>query len=96
MSNYNSTRQMVESESLCDRVCAAAAGEGIISPERWVRDQIWFLASDPGWVESWSYAKATETLDHNPDTGARPGVISDQAILSVVQARKTYLESLEV
>lgn len=95
MSNYNSTRQMVESDSLRARVAAAAAGEGILSPEQWAADQMWFLANDPGWVDSWSYAKDVETLDNNPDTGARPGVINDGAILAVVQARKTYLDSLE-
>lgn len=94
MSNYNSTRQMVESESLRKRVAAAAAGEGILNPEQWAADQMWQLASDPGWVDSWSYAKNTETLDNNPDTGARPGVINDQTILSVVQARLAYLASL--
>ena len=96
MSNYNSIRQMVDSKSLRLRVVAAAAGEGVVSPEQWAVDQMWYLAGDPGWVEAWTYAKDSETLDHNPDTGARPGVINDQMILSVVQARKTYLESLDL
>ena len=95
MPNYNSTRQMVESESLRLRVAAAAAAEGVLNPDQWARDQMWFLASNEEWVQSWSYAKDTETLDQNPDTGARPMVISDHAILSVVQARISYLESLE-
>jgi len=95
MSNYNATSQMVESDSLLRRVIACVAAEGIVNPEQWSRDQMWYLASDPGWVEAWAYAKDNETLDDNPDTGARPGVISDAVILSVVQARKTALDELD-
>lgn len=94
MSNYNSTRQMVASDSLRKRVSAAAAGENIVMPEVWTQENMWFLASNTEWVDAWTYAKDTETLDHNPDTGARPGVINDEMILSVVQARITYLKSL--
>lgn len=95
MSNYNSTRQMVASESLRLRVTAAAAGEGLLSPDQWVRDQMWFLASNSEWIEAWTYAKDAESLDHNPDTGARPGVINDAMILSTVQARIEDLKALE-
>lgn len=95
MSNYNSTSQMVASESLRRRVTAAAAGEGVLAPEQWTTDQMWFLASNTEWVEAWAYAKDSETLDHNPDTGARPGVINDTMILSVVQARIAALGTKE-
>lgn len=94
MSNYNSTRQMVASDSLRKRVSAAAAGENIVMPEVWTQENMWFLASNTEWVEAWTYATDTYTLDANPDTGARPGVINDGMILSVVQARIAYLKSL--
>lgn len=95
MSNYNATSQMVESDSLLRRVIACAAAEGIVNPEQWSRDQMWYLASNSDWVDAWAYAVDNQTLDHNPDTGARPGVISDGVILSVVQARKTTLDEMD-
>jgi hypothetical protein len=52
-----------------------------------VAEHSWQIVShDSGWADAWDYAIDTATLDHNPDTGARPGVINDQMILTVVQA----------
>jgi len=84
---YQSQADMAASPSLRQRCVAAAAQEGSLSPDAWVAQNIWQIVShDSGWADAWDYAIATATLDNNPDTGARPGVINDQMILTVVQA----------
>ena len=84
---YQSVSDMQASMSLRQRCVAAAAGEGSLSPDAWVAEHSWQIVSyDAGWVEAWDYAIAEATLDNNPDTGARPGVINDSMILTVVQA----------
>lgn len=95
MSNYNSTRQMVASNSLKDRVTAAAAEKNLLSPAQWASDQMWFLASDDEWVARWSDADFNYNPTFNPDTGARPDVITDAIIDRAVQERIDYLASLE-
>jgi hypothetical protein len=78
---------MAGSQSLTSRIVAAAAQEGRTDPLPWVQQRIWIIVSyDTGWPAAWDYARDTATLDNNPDTGVRPGVITDQMILTVVQA----------
>jgi hypothetical protein len=84
--SYNTDVLMSQSYSLRQRVVAAVAGEGDTNPEQWVNDNWWKVITSPGWSEAWEYATDTDTADNNPDTGARPGVIGDQLILSTVQA----------
>lgn len=91
--SYSSVVEMAGSQSLLQRIVAAAAGEQIVDPLAWAQRNIWQLVSSPDWDDAWDYAQQTATLDHNPDTGARPGVISDQMILSAVQARRTAEQS---
>lgn len=83
--SYQSVVEMAGSQSLLQRVVAAAAAEGQTEPLSWAQAHIWQLASSPDWDDAWEYATDTATLDNNPDTGARPGVINDQMILSAVQ-----------
>lgn len=84
---YQSQADMQASASLRQRCVAAAAQEGSLSPDAWVAEHSWQIVShDSGWAAAWDYAIDTATLDNNPDTGARPGVINDQMILTVVQA----------
>lgn len=82
---YAAIADMTQSLSLTARVAAAAASEGEAEPSRWASENIWAMASQPGWAEAWESAHASETLDNNPDTGNRPGVITDGMILSGVQ-----------
>jgi hypothetical protein len=83
---YQSIVEMAGSPSLAGRVAAAAADEGQEDPVPWVQRNIWVIVStDSGWSTAWDYARDTATLDDNPDTGARPGVINDSMILAVVQ-----------
>jgi hypothetical protein len=83
---YQSIVEMAGSQSLQARITAAAASEGREDPLPWMQSHIWEVVStDTGWSDAWDYARDAATLDNNPDTGARPGVINDQMILTVVQ-----------
>lgn len=84
--SYASMGEMVQSNSLNQRVVAAAAESSIPMPDMWTQQRMWQIVASPGWDEAWDYAKDNSTLEHNPDTGARPGVISDAMILSAAQA----------
>lgn len=84
--SYQSIVEMAGSPSLQGRIAAAVADEGMSDPVGWTQRNIWaVVAADSGWAEAWDYARDTATLDNNPDTGARPGVINDAMILAVVQ-----------
>ena len=87
--SYLSVVEMAGSNSLLQRITAAAAGEGQTDASLWAQQNIWQLVASPDWDDAWDYAKATYTPDANPDTGARPGVINDNMILSAVQALRT-------
>jgi hypothetical protein len=95
MTNYNSSREMVASESLQKRITASAAEEGVLAPDQWVRDQIWYLAVDDEWDARWSDANFNYNPTFNPDTGERPDVITDAIISRAVKERITHLQSLE-
>lgn len=84
--SYQSVVEMAGSNSLLQRMIAAAAGEGKTDALAWTQARVWRLVSSPGWADAWAYAVDTRTDDHNPDTGRRPGVISDAMILTAVQA----------
>jgi hypothetical protein len=84
--SYQSIVEMAGSQSLMGRIAAAAADEGESDPVTWTQRNIWaIVAADQGWADAWDYARDTATLDNNPDTGARPGVINDAMILAVIQ-----------
>ena len=95
MTNYNSTRQMVASTTLQERITACAAEADVLAPEQWTRDQMWYLASDDECVARWSDAAFNYNPTFNPDTGARPDVITDEIIARIVDARIAHLQSLE-
>lgn len=84
--SYVSIVEIARSNSLRDRIAACAAQEGEGSPEGWVNQNIWKLATTAGWSDDWDYARGTYTSDKNPDFGERNDIISDQKILSAVQA----------
>lgn len=86
---YQSVVEMASSQSLLARIVAAAAGEGQTEPLAWAQARIWQVVSSPGWGEAWDYGTSTATDEQNPDTGMRPGVISDAMILSAVQSVRT-------
>jgi hypothetical protein len=83
---YTSILEMAASQSLQARVAACAADEGYIGdPVEWARQNIWAVVSSSDWISNWDSAKASQTVNDNPDTGARNDVVSDAMILSVVQ-----------
>lgn len=77
---------MARSDSLRARCAACAAQEGEADPNTWAQTYAWQLATQPGWADKWDSAKAGMTPQFNPDTGARPDVITDADILAAVQA----------
>lgn len=89
--SYRSTVKMAVSTSLRERIIAAAAEQGEVDPEQWMRENIWPVVSSPGWANDWAYAEDNYTDQFNPDTGARPDVIGDDDILAAVQARRNAL-----
>lgn len=86
---YADIVEMARSQSLMSRVAACAAAEGIDNPQDWAMQRAWKVAASAGWADKWTYAVDTYKADFNPDTGARPDVISDADILSAVQTIRT-------
>jgi hypothetical protein len=86
---YNASVSMSGSTSLRNRCTAAAAGEGIDSPEGWVATNWWKLLASPGWTDQWTSAVDSMTVNQNPDLGMRDDVITDGNILAAVQAVNT-------
>jgi len=83
---YSSVVEMAQSDSLLNRVAAAAASEGFEDdPVSFARNMIWQIVASPGWSEAWDSAQAAASVNDNPDTGARDDVITDGMILSAVQ-----------
>jgi hypothetical protein len=83
---YRSIVEMSGSASLIERVAACAAEEGYKDdPTVFARNNIWQIIATGNWDAQWDSAKASETVNVNPDTGARDDVITDGMILSVVQ-----------
>lgn len=85
MTNYAAISDMVQSSSLRNRIVACVAGENISNPEGWTASNIWNICATIGDTE-WTYGVDNYNVNQNPDIGARNDVISDQAILSAVQA----------
>jgi hypothetical protein len=83
--------------SLRNRITAAVAAENFTpAPAQWAADQMWFLVTASDWQTAWAGAqKQSDNPKFNPDIGARDDIITDQMILGAVQARRTYLASLE-
>lgn len=67
---------------LQQRIAACAAGEGIADPVAWATTRCWKFATQPGWADA--YQSAVYSFIDRP--GLRPGAISDQMILTAVQA----------
>lgn len=83
---YQAVSEMQASMSLQNRCIAAAASEGSLSPGSWVAENFWQIVShDDEWEARWSDAAFNYNPTYNPDTGARPDVITDALILAVVQ-----------
>lgn len=84
--SYTSIVEMAQSVTLRNRITACAAQEGEGSPDGWVSQNLWKLATTAGWADDWDYAKGAYSVNQNPDFGERNDIISDQKILAAVQA----------
>lgn len=82
---YHHILQMAQSGSLRDRVMGCAAQENHGDPRGFVDRNIMKIVKDPAWVTEWEKAINKYDPRFNPDTGARPDVITDEMILSVIQ-----------
>ncbi len=81
--SYMTHAHIVGSPGLRQRITACAAQEGVDDPPRWVNAVAWALPQ-ADWLAAWASADAA-----NPgaDHGADEAVITDQMILSSVQAK---------
>lgn len=89
--SYSTIVAVANDGDLQQRFVAAAAAEGIASPENWVMNNRWQIAAEDaangGLLDSYQYAVDTDP-DHLKDWGRDPGIVNDSVILSVVQALK--------
>lgn len=81
--SYKIMAEIAASGSLWRRVTACAWQENVTTaPGEWASASMWRLAVQPGWDAAWASAVAAGT----PDPGDDEAVITDEAILSAVQA----------
>lgn len=80
--SYLAVHQMAYDHDLQGRITAAAAMDGVPWPDGWVARRRWELVANSDWAQAWAYA--TDTGNESP--GTDPGVVTDQMILSAVQA----------
>jgi hypothetical protein len=80
--SYWHISQMSSDPDLTARVQACAAQEMQADPFQWTATNMLRLTAQPEWDVAWGSAEAAEV--ENP--GRDPGVITDQMILSSVQA----------
>lgn len=79
---YNTLVAIANDTDLRARTTACAAQEDIHNPNEWVADRWWEIcAASTEWEASYAYALGT----NNTRPGYDEGVISDAAILAVVQ-----------
>lgn len=89
--SYLTQSRLAADQTLLIRVTACAVMEGIESPQAWAFEHAWDLSAQPGWVAAYGSAKLAHEAD--PETVPLPGeneaAITDQMILSAVQALNT-------
>lgn len=88
--SYATQSLLSQDADMWNRVAACAATQQIEDAFHWANQNMWALAATPGWDEAYAYAINTNI--------ERPGwadtTITDIMILSGVQARISYLQSL--
>lgn len=80
--SYLTQADLADDGDLRRRVTACAASERIPEPESFAYSLRWELSAEPGWDAAYAYAIGQGV--ENP--GAVESVISDEMILSAVQA----------
>jgi hypothetical protein len=80
---YYEQSQLSADMDFYSRIAACAAVEvADANPQMWAQNNIWHIAASPGFADAYSYALNTGV--ENP--GRDPAVITDEMILSAVQA----------
>lgn len=81
--SYNTVADIRENAALARRitVCVSKEVPGE-DPQSWVMSRQWVLANQPGWEQAWLSAVANGVID----PGKREDTITDEMILSAVQA----------
>jgi hypothetical protein len=80
--SFQTYANMVDNYPLRRRITACAAQEKVTDPEKWVNVHKWkFPGSD--WTAAWEYSLASSP---EADPGENEACITDQMILSAVQA----------
>lgn len=82
--SYSTQATMSVDGDFIARVAACAAVEvpKTHQPQQWANDHVWWVAASPGFADSYEYAVNTDV----PRPGNDPAVITDEQILSAVQA----------
>ena len=91
---YLDQSEIAANNAMLQRVSQCAAEQGETAPDDWanINRRIW--AAAPGWAAAWAYAQATHPPDPDKpdapayDPGADETVITDDMILSQVQAMR--------
>ena len=80
---YEHIVSAAQDQDLLHRIAACAASEGYDGdPFTWAAERRWLFAAQPGWGDA--YHSAVLSFIDRP--GLRPGAITDQMILTAVQA----------
>lgn len=84
--SYSDQVLLARDDDFVDRIGASAAFElepmNGLPPDQWARTNAWWLAASPGFADAYASALAGGV----PRPGNDPAVISDEMILSAVQA----------
>lgn len=83
---YANIAAMQENGPLRRRLIACAVEQKTTDPETWTAVHSWDLAAQPGWATAWASGLANNTTTPNYEPGSDETVITDQMILSAVQA----------
>lgn len=86
--SYNAIAAAAQDPDLKQRIaaCLAQESDGVEQPTALADLHMWRLCASPGWGEAYDYARATRLLSNPVPVGADPAVITDEQILSAVQA----------
>lgn len=76
--------QFINRVAACYSIETQEADERV-HPSSWAMDHNWEMASQPGFGDAYTYARAND----NENPGADPAVITDNQILSAVQSIMT-------
>lgn len=86
---HQALASMRGSHSLKQRIVACVAMEGVANPDAAAEQFLWPIIARRDWISAWDAAVENYNNQYNPDTGARPDVITDAMILAAVQDVKS-------